>query len=134
MATSDGRYLLQLRDDRPSLPLHDHWVLFGGQVELGETAEESIRRELAEELGFRPAKIHWYHEAVYVLPRAESRVVRRVYFVVPIEDLDFAGMVLREGADMRLFTLAEILALPRVSPWDLGVITMLARGKRLFGL
>lgn len=116
------------------MPLYDHWVLFGGQIEPDETAEKSLYRELREELGFCASGARWYHEAVYVLPRATRRVVRRVYFAVPIEESDTAGMVLREGADMRLFTLMEILALPRVGPWDLGVIAMHARSERLFAL
>ncbi len=56
------------------------------------------------------------------------------YFTVPLVPADIASMVQHEGADMRFFTLEEILALPRVSPWDLGVILMHARGPDLFAL
>lgn len=46
----DGKVLLGRRAaDRAWLP--GAWDLFGGHVEPGETPEEALRRELAEELG-----------------------------------------------------------------------------------
>lgn len=134
MVTKDGRYLLQLRDNRRGLALYDHWVLFGGQIEPGETAAATLRRELDEELGFELRVAHWYTEAIHVLPRADLRVVRRVFFVVPVAESDVASMVQREGAAMRLLDLAEILALAHVSPWDLTAIVMHARSERLFAI
>jgi len=109
-------------------------VLFGGQVEAGESGEDALRREMAEELGHKVGRCDWYHEAAYVLPRAERRIVLRRYFAVPVTEKDVAAMSLREGAAMRLFSLAEMLALPRISPWDLAVIVMHARASRLFAL
>ncbi len=130
----DGRYLLQLRDDKPGLPLRDHWVVFGGQIEIGEAPEAALRRELTEELDYLTRECCWYMESAFILPRAQRRIVRRHYFTVPVVPADIASMVQHEGADMRLFTLEEILSLPRVSPWDLGVILMHTRGPDLFAL
>ncbi len=45
----DGRILLQLRDDFPSVAAPGQWCLFGGQVEDGETLLQAARREFAEE-------------------------------------------------------------------------------------
>lgn len=132
-AAHDGRYLLQLRDDKPSLPLRDHWCLFGGHVEPGESAETALCREIEEEVGFHPREYRWYFEAISVLPRPHSRVVRKAFYLVPITAEDVAGMVQGEGADMRLFTLAEMLGLPRLSPWDLSVIMIHAREQAIFG-
>ncbi len=47
----DGRLLIYLRDDKLSIPFPNHWDLFGGHVEVGETPEEALRRELQEEIG-----------------------------------------------------------------------------------
>jgi len=47
----DGRLLVYLRDDIPSIPFPNHWDLFGGHVEQGESSEEALARELNEELG-----------------------------------------------------------------------------------
>lgn len=49
-----GRYLMQLRDDIPSILYPGHWGLFGGAIEPGETPEAAMRRELDEEIGFVP--------------------------------------------------------------------------------
>jgi hypothetical protein len=54
------------------------------------------------------------------------------FFAVAITPGDVDGMVLREGADRRLFT-PEALALePRVAPWDLAAVMMHARRYQLF--
>lgn len=47
----DGRLLIYLRDDKPTIPFPNHWDLFGGHVEAGETPEQALCRELQEEIG-----------------------------------------------------------------------------------
>lgn len=122
-----------MRDDKAGLPLLNHWSLFGGGVEDGEAAEAALQRELLEELDFAARECRWFHEAIYVLPRPERRVSLRRYYAVPIEASDVDAMTLREGAGMRLLTPADILALERIAPWDLGVILMHARHEAIFG-
>ena len=46
-----GRLLIYLRDDKSSIPFPNHWDLFGGHVELGESPEQALIREIHEELG-----------------------------------------------------------------------------------
>jgi len=46
----DGKLLIYLRDDKPTIPFPNHWDLFGGHVEAGETPEQALRRELQEEI------------------------------------------------------------------------------------
>jgi 8-oxo-dGTP pyrophosphatase MutT (NUDIX family) len=46
-----GRYLVQLRDAKPTIFFPDHWGCFGGALEPGETDERCLARELDEELG-----------------------------------------------------------------------------------
>jgi 8-oxo-dGTP diphosphatase len=49
----ENQVLLQLRDDKPSIPFPNKWVTLGGSVEQGESPEEAIKRELKEEIEFK---------------------------------------------------------------------------------
>jgi len=50
----DGKFVLQLRDDKPDIAAAGLWGTFGGAIEEGETPEEAIVREVEEELCIRP--------------------------------------------------------------------------------
>lgn len=129
---SDGRYLFQLRDDKEGLPLRDHWALFGGAVEPGEDGRDAALREIHEELDYRARHCIWFHEAFYVLPRVKNRVVRKAYYLMNIEAGDVAGMTLGEGSDLKLMSLDELIVLPNIAPWDLAVVMLHARQRRIF--
>lgn len=133
LVTQDGRYLMQLRDPKPAIMLPDHWALFGGSIDPGETADRALRRELAEELEFVARDVEPFTDLLIDLPFAPPRRDRMNFFVVPIETADIKRMVQHEGADMRLFRPAELMQQPRVAPWDLAVLLMHARRKALFG-
>lgn len=51
----DGRVLLQHRDDKPEIDSPGKWSLFGGGLDVGETPESAMVREIEEEVGFRPS-------------------------------------------------------------------------------
>lgn len=46
-----NKVLLFLRDDKPGLPYRNMWDVLGGHVEPDETPEETIVREMKEEIG-----------------------------------------------------------------------------------
>ena len=132
MVTPDGRYLLQLRDNKPTIIIPGHWALFGGTVDAGESAEAALRRELLEELEYVARDVAFFTELMIELPFAPPRTDRMSFFVVPIEAGDVPGMVQHEGADRRLFTAEALAAEERVAPWDLAVVLMHARRRTLF--
>lgn len=128
----DGRFLLQLRDDRPGISLPGHWALFAGQVEQNESPDQAILREIEEELSWRPPALHWFSESVQSLPRPHKPVVRRIWYQGMLPGSDLSLLRQTEGQEMRLFTLDEMLRLDRIAPWDVAVVLLLARQAALF--
>lgn len=60
-----SRVLLQHRDDRPDIVWPNHWAMFGGHLEAGETPEEAAIREIEEELGLRlEPPISLFHHSI----------------------------------------------------------------------
>lgn len=57
-----GRYLLQLRDDKPDILHPGAWGLFGGGIEPGETPDQAVRRELTEEIGLVPSAPEFFRD------------------------------------------------------------------------
>jgi len=132
LVTADGRYLMQLRDDFPHLLVPDHWGVFGGRVEDGESPRRAIQRELFEELQFSPGQILWFTESAYVLPQLDVPPTQVTFFEVPIIEDDIDSMVLQEGAEMRLMSAPDLLAEPKIVPWDAYGVLLHARRNEVF--
>jgi 8-oxo-dGTP pyrophosphatase MutT (NUDIX family) len=94
------RYLMQLRDDIPTIVYPGQWTFFGGHLEPGESPEIGVWRELAEEIQYRPPWLKLFER------RITDTVVRNVFYgplTVPPENL-----TLCEGWDLGLWTVADI--------------------------
>ena len=114
----DGRYLMQVRDDRPGLLYAGYICLFGGAIEEGESASEALVRELYEELRFTPARFSYLTEIIYPRVRnGTTQFVHDTHFIVPVTDEEIARMELHEGAAMELLTLGQIITRSVVT-WD----------------
>lgn len=132
MYTPDGRYLMQLRDDRPDVSMRGYWGLFGGRIENDEKPRDALMRELREELrliAVSPAEA--FTELRYSLEFASNGVHRKQYFEVPIEEDAIRGLQLCEGDRMALHTPEELAVLPNVIPWDLFGVLLHARRRGL---
>ena len=46
----EGKFLMQLRDNIPTILYPGIWGLFGGHIEPGETPEAGVKREIQEEM------------------------------------------------------------------------------------
>jgi 8-oxo-dGTP diphosphatase len=98
----DGNFLMQLRDNIPTILSPGLWGLFGGHLEVGETPEIAVEREVLEEIGYQmqdPKKFGCYND---------DRAIRHVFYAPLTVDLD--KLVLDEGWDFGLITPVQIEA------------------------
>jgi 8-oxo-dGTP pyrophosphatase MutT (NUDIX family) len=114
----DGRYLMQLRDDKKGIFYPDSWGLFGGAVDPGETAEIALRRELHEELGFEVKALKYLTRMDFDFTVVGGKSCYRMFYEVQIRALDVAGFRLNEGRLMEPLALDDILLNRQVVPYD----------------
>lgn len=94
------QFLLQLRDDIPTIAWPGHWAFFGGHLDPGESPDDAVYRELREEIGYDAPQLELFERV------EDDTVVRHVYhgpLVVPVD-----GLVLSEGLDLGLWSVADI--------------------------
>jgi len=94
------RFLMQLRDNVPTIVYPGQWAFFGGHLEANEPPAIAVRRELLEEIGYAPDILEPFR--IY----ASDTVVRHVFhgpLTVPI-----AQLVLTEGWDLGLLSLEDV--------------------------
>ena len=104
----DGRVLIAQRPEGKQLA--GLWEFPGGKVEPGETPEETVVRELAEELGVRLRRVG-EHRAAFRDPGS--------VFEIHFWEVEVAGVpVALEHTELRWVTGAEALLLP-LAPTDL---------------
>ena len=106
----NDQYLLQLRDDKVSIPYPNCWSFFGGEIETGETPWQALQRELMEE-------INWCtDEKTFLYKWIDQKVQCIVYFFI----LKFSGnkneLSLNEGEKMCWFTIGEVKLIPNTTP------------------
>lgn len=97
----DNQFLMQLRDNIPTILYPGYWALFGGHIEPGETPEIAAQREILEEIGYKLPDTFAFFGCY-----TDERVVRHV-FHAPLE-VEFNQLVLTEGWDMGLLTAQDI--------------------------
>ena len=112
---SDGKILLQLRDEKPNIYYPGVWGLFGGKVEPNEKPIDALKRELLEEIGFdiKYAKLlfswdHYKYNSVLY------------FFSVPLT-VELATLSLNEGEAMELFSIDQIRRIPTEPPLELNL-------------
>jgi 8-oxo-dGTP pyrophosphatase MutT (NUDIX family) len=117
LVENDG-YLMQLRDRRSDIWYPDHWGLFGGGVEKGEDPFAALARELDEELELKLTAADLLFRFDFDLTGTGLGRYFRSYYTVAISRALCQKLVLHEGAAMRVFPAAEIVAEARVTPYD----------------
>jgi len=57
LMNSNNEVLMLLRDDKPNIPFPNMWDIPGGHVEPGEIPEETVKREMIEEMNLDVGEI-----------------------------------------------------------------------------
>ena len=125
------RYLMQLRDDIPSIWYPGHWGLFGGAVEAGEDEVAALRRELWEELELEVATAQLFVRFDFDLTPMGLTRYFRAFYEVPISGAAYRRLVLHEGVEMRALSGDDALSLPRLSPYDSFALFMHCHRRRI---
>jgi len=112
----EDKFLMQLRDDIPTIIHPGVWTMFGGHLEINEQPEIGVCRELQEEIGYVPLQISHFRTYADDLPLDDqslgdralyNRVIRHVFY--GCLDVGLNMLELNEGWDMDLLSLSEII-------------------------
>ena len=95
-----GSYLMQLRDFKEGIESPGHWGFFAGHMRAGETSEQTICREIQEELCWQPESFVYLGELI-----AGRR--RMHVFHCELED-EIETLSLMEGEEIGVFLPKEI--------------------------
>jgi 8-oxo-dGTP diphosphatase len=98
----DGKFLMQLRDNIPTILYPGLWGLFGGHIEPGETPEIAVEREIMEEIGYQISDLQKF--GCY----SDDRAIRHVFYAPLTVDID--KLVLSEGWDLGFIDSTQIEA------------------------
>ena len=100
------RYVLQLRDDIPTIADPGKWTLFGGLLNEGEDPLIGVRREVFEELSIKPLEYKplWFEDCYAPF---EKEVVRAWFFEADISEV-WGAHQLKEGREVKAFKFEEL--------------------------
>ena len=98
----DNKFLLQLRDDKENIYYPNHWGFFGGEIDNHQSKENTLLREIYEELSWLPKNYQFYIKNIDVNSNCLI-----IYYLVYF-DGDNTKLILSEGQDMKWFSLNEI--------------------------
>ncbi len=106
--TLNGNYILQLRDDKPTIAAAGQWSLFGGKIQDRETPLQTIKREIYEELSIKPEyRYLWF---IDYFAHFEKTVIRTWFFASDVTTL-WPSHKLREGKAANSFTFEQLAGL-----------------------
>jgi 8-oxo-dGTP pyrophosphatase MutT (NUDIX family) len=118
LVLDDGRYLLQQRDELPTIWYPGHWGCFGGAIDPGEGLEAALERELLEELALARRPLTYFARFDFDLSKLGQGRVHRTYFTASVDADEVKHLQLREGAGFDAFQPEDMFARLRLTPYD----------------
>ncbi len=101
LINSNNEVLLLLRDDNMEIPFPNQWDIPGGKVEIGESPEQAVKREMKEEMGLENLD-KFYHFKTYTSNDLTDHIFwKRI-------DLNVNEINLTEGQQIKYFSLEDI--------------------------
>ena len=132
LITAGDRYLMQLRDFKPDIADPGMWGFFAGHGNVKEHPDETMRRELWEELRWEPTRIAFLGTTAFD--------AFRLHVFHSAIGKEVSRLTLREGQDMGIFSadqkLQDRLQSPRLkrkyppTPASLHVLALFHRADR----
>ena len=101
----EDKFLLQLRDNNPTISYPNYWSFFGGGLEKEEDHSEGLIRELEEELSWHPIEFNFLMKV-----RNELDDCNISYYLVECTVPD-KQLCLGEGQAKAWFSIEEIFIL-----------------------
>ena len=99
---------MQLRDNIKGIKHPNCWSFFGGGIESNESPEIALKRELVEELNWKPTNYKYRGKIEY------NRKIEIYYFSVQYDEN--VELILNEGKEMKWFTKKEIKGCRNLAP------------------
>ena len=109
-------YLLQLRDDNPLISFPNTWSFFGGEVDINESQLEALKRELFEELNWKPQLSNHIKKIRYEKPECNI-----TFYLIEFNVSD-DKLKLGEGQKMAWFKYDKILKLSKLSDLNQNIV------------
>jgi len=110
-----GKYLFQLRDDKPDISNPNCWGLFGGGIKSGELPLKALKRELKEEINIEiyDIKLLDSHSVILRVEDKSYTVTGNIFLAYTDAELD--DIKLYEGQKVGYFTINEIKNMKNIS-------------------
>ena len=116
----DEKKRILLQDRRGISKFGEEWGFFGGGIEKNETPEESVIREVKEELDYQLDNYSFLKEVHYVTPEFNITLYA---FIAPLKD-KLKKFNQKEGKGMKLYSIEQAKKLKMV-PTDYRVLDAL---------